>query len=261
MLHLDTTYLNRTANQTPRGIVAGSRPLFVVWHETASPRPTNPYGTLEYNLSIRARSSYHYLIARDGSVFHYLDARTAIAWHAGVYDRHGTPTHYTLEGRRYTGFGVNAWSVGVEIDGACDGTPITPAQRDAATALMRLLHDTYAIPLHRAYHIMHREITAPSYRTDPRGYDVADLLATVPTVAAARPRTGLYAVDVTLANVREGPSTIYPVALHGGARFARGAWLEVDGVLGGEAIDDNPWWGHLTSAIGFVWMGLLAPVQ
>jgi len=261
MLQFDTTYLNRTANQTPRAAVPGTRPLFVVWHETASPRPTNPYGTLEYNLSPRARSSYHYLVARDGTIFHYLDPRIAIAWHAGVHDQDGSPTQVDIAGTHYRGFAVNAWSIGVELDGACDGTPISSAQRDGANTLLHYLHDTFAIPLERSHHLMHREITAPSYRHDPRGYDIGALLAEMPAMHHPRPDIGLYSVDVALANVREGPSTIYPVALHGAARFGHGAWLQVDGILNGEAIEGNPWWGHLVSAIGFIWMGLVVRVR
>lgn len=171
-MEFDTSYLNRTANKWPRRSPA--KPEFVVWHETASPNPNNPHGTLQYNLSASVQSSYNYLIARDGTIFHYVDERNWIAYHAGLHSA----------ARGYIEWQVNVHSIGVELDGKNDGTPITPAQRDAAVALMLHCRDAYGIPLQREYHLHHKEV-APGYKSDPRGYN-ADILVQLARQAAQR---------------------------------------------------------------------------
>lgn len=155
----DTSYLNRTANKWPRQ--ASQQIEFVVWHETASPNPLNPQGTLDYNLSAAVESSYNYLIARDGRIFHYVDERSWISYHAGLHSA----------ARGYVEWGVNTHSIGVELDGPNNGEPITAAQRDAIIALMLYFKETYGIPIRREYHLGHKEV-APGYKSDPRGYSL-----------------------------------------------------------------------------------------
>lgn len=168
----DNRYLNRTANKTARG--AGQTIEFVVWHETASPSPDNPLGTLEYNLSSAVQSSYNFLVARDGTIFHYVDERSWITWHAGV----------SSSARGYEGWLVNVHSIGVEVDGPNNGTPITPKQRDAITALILFFRDALGIPIDRAHHLGHKEV-APGYKSDPQAYSV-DRIVELAQSAAAR---------------------------------------------------------------------------
>lgn len=151
----DDSYLNKTTNKWPRD--PGERIEFVVDHETASPNADDPHGTLNYNLAASVQSSYNYLIARDGTIFHYIDEKKYIAYHAGV----------ASHARGYAGWYVNVHSIGVEIDGPNDGTPITQAQTDALVALKLYFLDEYGIPLDRSYHLGHKEV-APGYKSDPK---------------------------------------------------------------------------------------------
>src|SRR5215216_295287 len=139
-MQTDTSYLNRTPNKTPR---TGQTIEFVVWHETASPNPQNPRGTLDYNLRPDVKSSYHYLIAVDGTIYCYVDPRAYIAWHAGKHS----------DARGYHEWDVNVHSIGVEIDQDNSGKPITVAQRSAAADLMLQLQRDFNIPLTEACHL------------------------------------------------------------------------------------------------------------
>ncbi len=160
----DDQYLDRSANKWARE--QGNDLEFVVWHETASPNPDNPHGTLSYNLAQRVQSSYNYLIARDGTIFHYINERSWIAYHAGLHSA----------ARGYVEWGVNAHSLGVEVDGRNNGEPITTHQRDAIIALMVYFNNEYKIPLLRSHHLGHHEV-APGYKSDPRGFSVGIALA------------------------------------------------------------------------------------
>lgn len=175
----DTSYLNRTANKWPR--TGGTQQIeLVVWHETASPSPDNPKGTLNYNLPKAIQSSYNYLIARNGTIYHYIDERLWISYHAGLHSA----------ARGYIEWQVNVRSLGVELDGRNDGTPITAAQRDAAIQLMIYFRNSYGIPIEREYHLHHKEV-APGYKSDPRGYSATTLVdlarKQAPTLATPPP--------------------------------------------------------------------------
>lgn len=159
-MNTNSAYLNKTPNRTAR---KGQKIEFGVIHETASPNPDNPYATLTYNLNPSVQSSYHYLIARDGTVFLYLSPDQFIAWHAGTSSALG-----------YTDFSVNEHSIGIEFDGRNNGEPCTPAQYVAGRELIIALCTKYAIPRDRAHWLTHQEI-APSRKTDPKGINM-DLL-------------------------------------------------------------------------------------
>lgn len=157
-LSMNTSYLNRTPNKTARN-TTNYTPEFVVLHETAG------YGSLDWNLRPDVRSSYNYLITRDGTIFHYVNERAYIAWHAGV----------NSAARGYTGGQLNIYAIGVELEGPNNGTPITEPQWGSMIALMRYFNQTYGIPLQRAYFVGHKE-AAPGYKSDPRGYSVDTLV-------------------------------------------------------------------------------------
>lgn len=153
-MQFDTSYLNKTPNKTARNTTS-FKPEFVILHETAG------YGSLEWNLRPEVRSSYNYLIARDGKTYHYVNEKAYIAWHAGVRSW----------ARGYSGGEINVHSIGVEVEGPNDGTPITTAQTKSLVELIRYFRDTYAIPINRDYFFAHSTV-APGYKDDPRGYSV-----------------------------------------------------------------------------------------
>lgn len=163
-LALNTTYLNRTPNKTPRENPAGFRPEFVVMHETAG------YGSLEWNLRADVRSSYNYLINRAGVIFHYVDENRFIAWGAGVRSR------WSVEGQTYTNGQINVAALNVELEGPNDGQPITLAQFESGVELIRHFNQTYGIPMDSAYYPEHHDV-APGYKSDARGYDARILVA------------------------------------------------------------------------------------
>jgi hypothetical protein len=164
LLSFNDQYYNKSANQEWR-----SQPMNdfvgVIWHETASPNPDNPHGTLSYNLEFKIRSSYNYLVARDGTIFRYIDEVTRIAYHAGVN------SFVAIDGTIYRGSTFNVHFIGVEIDGANDGTPITEEQRDAIVQLMIFFSNERGIPIDPKFHLGHKDV-APGYKSDPRGYNV-----------------------------------------------------------------------------------------
>ena len=155
-------YLNRTPNKTARQ--AGEPlPDHAVWHETESPNPDNPAGTLKYNLLPTVQSSYNILIARDGTAYLYVDGRFYVAWHAGN-SRLGVWSNYQVN--------VRCW--GIEVDGKGDGTPPTEAQWATMIAVAQWLQ-RQGVPLDRAHHHAHKEI-APGRKRDPEGYTVDELI-------------------------------------------------------------------------------------
>ncbi|XSG76282.1 N-acetylmuramoyl-L-alanine amidase [Herpetosiphon llansteffanensis] len=153
-MQFDTSYLNKTPNKTARNTTS-FKPEFVILHETAG------YGSLEWNLRPEVRSSYNYLIARDGKTYHYVNEKAYVAWHAGVRSW----------ARGYSGGEINVHAIGVEVEGPNDGTPITTAQTKSLVELIRYFRDTYAIPISRDYFFAHSTV-APGYKDDPRGYSV-----------------------------------------------------------------------------------------
>lgn len=160
-MQLDTSYLNKTPNKTLRAdLDTPGKPERVVWHETAG------YGALGWNLNPVAKSSYNYLIARNGKVYHYVNEKTYAAWHAGIRSTWGKLRNGEL----------NVWTIGVELEGPNDGTPITAAQRESAILLAIYLHQTHGIPLTNEYHQEHVQVS-PGYKTDGAGYDAAVIIA------------------------------------------------------------------------------------
>ena len=153
-MEFNTSYLNRTPNKTARNSTRFV-PEFVVMHETAG------YGSLEWNLRPDVRASFNYLITRNGVIYHYVDEQAFIAWHAGIRSY----------ARGYSGGQINVYSIGVELEGPNDGTPITTAQTQSMVALLRYFREKYGIPLTRQFYFAHKDV-APGYKDDPRGYSV-----------------------------------------------------------------------------------------
>ena len=172
-MQFNTSYLNRTPNKTPRN-TRNFKPEFVVMHETAG------YGSLNWCLRREVAASFNYLITRSGAIYHYVDERTNIAWHAGIRSF----------ARGYAGSQINVQSIGVELEGPNDGTPITTAQTKSMVELLRYFRTEYAIPLTRQYYFGHKDV-APGYKTDPQGYSVEYTLKIIADTepAPTRPNT------------------------------------------------------------------------
>lgn len=160
-MNLNPSYLNKTPNKhqhtEPAHLVG------IVLHETAG------FGTLEWNLKPDVKASFNYLILQNGAIYHYVDETQFVAWHAGIRSA------WTINGVRYVGAEFNEYFVGIEVEGANDGTPITTAQRDSLIALLQHLNQTYGIPLDVEHCPEHSHI-APGYKTDAKGFSNAVIL-------------------------------------------------------------------------------------
>lgn len=171
-MNLQTTYLNKTPNKTKR-LTTTFTPLFVVAHETAGS------GSLDWNLKPSVKASFNYLILRSGEIYHYVNERTHYAWHGGAGPQqrpYNGSSRITVGGKLYVGTQVNIYSIGVELEGPNDGTPITSAQAQAFLDLLEYFNATYGIPLTSEYIVEHKQI-APVYKSDPRGYSVQAILS------------------------------------------------------------------------------------
>lgn len=68
---------------------------------------------------------------------------------------------------------------------------------------------------------------------------------------------GRFRVTHWAANVREGPGTGFPVALHGTAVLPPGHVFDADAIVSGTVHDGDPRWVHRADDLGFVHMSLL----
>lgn len=235
---VNTDWLNRTVNKSP----GGAPWLGVIVHETQSPNPDNPAGTLNWNLNNTPGSSYHDLIGRDGVRYRYLDADKYKAWHAGVN------TRIWIDGIQYDGGEVNSAMLGIELDGACDGTPATASQLATMAAVLNEYGKRYGFPRDAAHLIMHSkacEPIDPSYRSDARCTTIGDLVALCSGIISYERR---YRVRYDRSVVRQGPGRVFPVAGYVDA----GVEFLADSIKFGEPIDGDDQWIHPSSGAGFI---------
>lgn len=238
----NSDWLNKTANKTP------GRPPWhgCIVHETASPNPDNPAGTLNYNLDPDVNSSYHDLIGRDGVRYPYLDAEQWIAWHAGVN------TRVWVDGICYEGGMVNSFFLGIELDGACDGTPATDAQLATMAALLNEYGDRYGFARDASHLIMHSQAVAaidPDYRSDARCTTIDELVS----LCHAQPVSldtyqRRYRVRYDRSVVRTGPGREFSIVGYVDA----GREFLADSLKFGEVIDGDDRWLHASSGAGFL---------
>jgi N-acetylmuramoyl-L-alanine amidase len=243
-MQTNSDWLNKTANKSP-----GAPPWrFVIVHETASPNPENPAGTLNYNLSSSVGSSYHDLIGRDGVRYRYLDADHWVAWHAGKN------TRIWVDGTQYDGGEVNSFGIGIELDGRCDGTPATAAQLATMAELLNEYGEKYGFARDSEHLIMHATAVAPiepSYRSDARCTTIAELVSLCQDETDEVPLDSYdrrYRVKYNRSVVRQGPARGFPVV--GYVDAGREFWA--DSIKFGEAIDGNDEWLHASSGAGFL---------
>lgn len=129
-------------------------------------------GTIAWCLNPQSRVSYHYLVARHGTVYQ-LVADAHRAWHAGVSQ---------FDGRA----NVNDFSIGVAFANDQRGEPFPPAQIDAGVILVADLCAYHGIPPERV--TTHAAI-APGRKHDPgERFPWSDFMARVRAQLAAIPQ-------------------------------------------------------------------------
>lgn len=239
-------WLNRTANKSP----GGPPWMGCIVHETQSPDPDNPAGTLNWNLSADVGSSYNDLIGRDGVRYRYLDSELYVAWHAGVN------TRIWVDGVQYDGGEVNSYFLGIELDGACDGTPATDAQLATMAELLNEYGELYQFPRDPVHLIMHSkavEPIQPNYRSDARCTTIGELVALCQ--AGEVDLNGYerrYRVRYNRSVVRTGPARSFPIVgyVDAGREFMADSIKFGESIPSGEALDDR--WIHASSGVGFI---------
>jgi hypothetical protein len=238
----NTEWLNRSPNKSP-----GRPPWFgCIIHETQSPNPDNPAGTLNYNLDPDVGSSYHDLIGRDGVRYRYVDPELWIAWHAGVN------TLVWVDGIPYQGGEVNACFIGIELDGACDGTPATDAQLATVAEVLNEYGTKYGFGRDAEHLIMHSQAVAaidPNYRSDARCTTIAELVS----LCNAQPISldtyeRRYRVKYDRSVVRQGPARSFPIVGY----VDSGREFMADSLKFGEPVDGWDGWLHASSGVGFI---------
>jgi hypothetical protein len=127
----------------------GCQPAAVVLHIMAGYAHT----ARDWANSGYSAASWHYTVARDGSVMEHL-ALTDGGYQAGVADTAKRPTWSLWRG---PGINVNSYTLGIEHEGF-PGEPFTPEQAAASKALCRWLADTCGFPFDREHFPPHAEI-------------------------------------------------------------------------------------------------------
>lgn len=137
----------------------GTTPTAIVLHTTNNARRRTTFEAEATFLLNSPDVSAHYLIGKDGRIVELLAPGPYQAWHAGT----------AVDAFR------NARSIGIELHVSVGETP-TPAQIDAAGALVRQLAAQFGIPA--ALVETHRTIARPPGRkSDPEGWPDAAFYA------------------------------------------------------------------------------------
>lgn len=170
-MDFNNNYLNKSQNKDlrndPKRKETHGTVEFVVWHGTDSPNPTNTPATLDWALiNDGKRGAANYYIAQSGETYHYIDETSFIAWHAGA----GGARY-----RGHIGYQVNVFSIGIELEERITKRPkipATPRSLESAAQLALQIKRLHGIPLDRPYHVGHKEIVNPGYRSDPDSYSI-----------------------------------------------------------------------------------------
>jgi hypothetical protein len=201
---------------------------------------------LNYNLDPAVGSSYNDLIGRDGVRYRYVDPELWVAWHAGVN------TLIWVDGIHYEGGEVNACFIGIELDGACDGTPATDAQLATMAEVLNEYGTKYGFARDAEHLIMHSQAVAaidPNYRSDARCTTIAELVS----LCNAQPISldtyeRRYRVRYDRSVVRTGPARSFPIVGYVDA----GREFSADSIKFGEPINSDDRWIHAASQVGFI---------
>ena len=106
-------------------------------------------------------SSWHYGIAKDGTIYHYCPNQLA-AWTQG---RVLNPTAWIVKDK-YKGINPNRYCIGIEHEGLT-GQPWTDKMYKADAEVIKYLCKTYDIPMDRKHIIGHYEIDSVNKRGCP----------------------------------------------------------------------------------------------
>jgi N-acetyl-anhydromuramyl-L-alanine amidase AmpD len=230
-------------NHSPR--ISGDPIDLVVLHATVG----GFQGSLSWLRNPASEVSSHYLVSKQGDIVNLVD-EVEMAWHAGVTFWRGRTD-------------LNRYSVGIEIEnltgakGFVGQDPWMAQQYEAVAWLVNNICERRHIPKDRRHIVTHAEI-APRRKTDPAGFDLDELMRRIGgQVVVAEPDA--YFVVGSRVNVRQGPSTSYPVA----AQALRGQKLYIDAIVEGETLAGNSLWAHMARRppeqfdVGFLHSGLL----
>lgn len=238
---LNTSYLNRTFNKTIRRLPFYDYE-FIVWHETAN-SSGDEHQTLRYNLKQSVQTSYNYLIARNGTIYHYVDEVNYVSWHAGVKS--------SWLGRN--NYDVNFYSIGVEFDGANDGTPITNDQGKSAIWLINYLCSKYPKLNKTLQQNPEHYQVAPSHKTDSKGCDMYLLL----TAAQCTENDTMYKVLADDSNVRSSANRKSKIT----TKLKKGDIILSERTKLGENVYNNEVWVELKDKTGFIHSSLVEIVE
>ena len=161
-------------------------------------------------------------------------------------------TRIWIDGVQMDGGEVNSLMLGIELDGACDGTPATEPQLATMAALLNEYGALYGIPRDAEHLIMHSQAVAaidPDYRSDARCTTIDELVARCAAGAVSLDAYGRrYRVRYDRSVVREGPARVFPIVGYVDA----GTEFLADSIKFGEPIDGDDQWVHASSGVGFI---------
>lgn len=122
----------------------------IVLHSTAGASATS---SIDWLRRVTTRSSYHYIIERDGTIFKCV-ATSKRAWHAGTSRGWGGPN-------------CNDYTIGIAFANLNDGHErVTKAQEESCAWLIKELQ--HAIPT--LQFISTHRLVSPGRKSDPRGW-------------------------------------------------------------------------------------------
>lgn len=185
---------------------------------------------------------YHFAILSDGRIFQCRDIETTL-WHC----------------RNDEG---NTWSISTHLVLGGTQEP-TAAQWDAFTQFAEALIADYRMNGRKAVR-GHREwstTACPGPAIWRRLVDWRAQTAGQPTPAKPEAPGLRYYRTIAEANVREGPSTRYPIALDGKAVLPAGTIYEADAVTWGDPAGSDRQWLHAIPGIGFIHNSLLQRID
>lgn len=171
---------------------------------------------------------YHYAVAADGQIYKLCNP-LEILWHSGDSDGN-----------------AHSLAVHLPLGGSQDATK---AQWDSTVKIINALRtdwkitDTSRIKGHKEW---------PQSSTACPGTLILPRIVSYRYGETHTGGVGKIRTDVALANIREGPSTAFPVALGGKAVMYPGDTLVYDVIIQGQSIGGDDRWFHRTDQLGFV---------
>lgn len=122
----------------------------IVLHSTAG---ASAISSIDWLRRVTTRSSYHYIIERDGTIFKCV-ATSKRAWHAGV-------------SRGWDGPNCNDYTIGIAFANMNDGHErVTKAQEESCAWLIKELQNAISTIRYISTH----RLVSPGRKNDPRGW-------------------------------------------------------------------------------------------